>query len=124
MPSLSPCLINLDVKNEQRNIIRILLLPAFYAVISFFSYRFYRAYTYFEVCLTIWESVAMVSFLYLLIQYVGGTPQDQRDFLEKKGKTGLPMVGDVIDIAQHKAYRGCSSSGYASEHPSHTLCTL
>ncbi|TIA88846.1 hypothetical protein E3P99_02383 [Wallemia hederae] len=80
-----------NVKNEQRNIIRILLLPTFYAVISFFSYRFYRAYTYFEVCLTIWESIAMVSFLYLLIQYVGGTPQDQRDFLEKKGKTGLPM---------------------------------
>lgn len=90
--SLSICLINSDVKNEQRNIVRILLLPAVYAIISFCSYRYYRAYTYFEVCLTIWESIAMVSFLYLLIQYVGSTPEGQRDFLEKKGKTALPMV--------------------------------
>lgn len=81
-----------NVKNEQRNIIRILLLPAFYAIISFCSYRYFRSSIYFTVCLNIWESISMVSFLYLLIQYIGNTPQDQRDFLEQKGKSALPMV--------------------------------
>ncbi|TIA88415.1 hypothetical protein E3P81_03487 [Wallemia ichthyophaga] len=42
-------------------------------------------------CLNIWESISMVSFLYLLIQYIGNTTQDQRDFLEQKGKSALPM---------------------------------
>ncbi|KAA1088209.1 hypothetical protein PGTUg99_026076 [Puccinia graminis f. sp. tritici] len=35
--------------SEQRQIIRIILMPPVYAVISFFSYRFFRAFTYYQL---------------------------------------------------------------------------
>jgi hypothetical protein len=35
--------------------IRILLMPPVYAVISFFSYRYFRSYTYYELAETAYE---------------------------------------------------------------------
>lgn len=37
------------VPGEQRQILRILYMPPVYAVISFFSYRFFRDYTYYDL---------------------------------------------------------------------------
>ncbi|KAL1940982.1 hypothetical protein VTO73DRAFT_7618 [Trametes versicolor] len=36
-------------RGEQRQIIRILYMPAVYAIISFFSYRYFRSYTYYDL---------------------------------------------------------------------------
>ncbi|GAA5966586.1 hypothetical protein JCM3765_005665, partial [Sporobolomyces pararoseus] len=43
---------NYYVPKQQRQIIRILWMPAVYGVVSFFSYRFFRAYTYYSVAVT------------------------------------------------------------------------
>ncbi|KAK7679017.1 hypothetical protein QCA50_017961 [Cerrena zonata] len=43
-------------KAEQRQILRILYMPPVYAVISFFSYRYFRSYTYYDLIETIYEA--------------------------------------------------------------------
>ena len=58
---------------QQRQIIRILLLPPVFATISFFSYRYFRDYTYYRLAETVYEALAVSAFLMLLIQYVGGS---------------------------------------------------
>ncbi|KAG2062925.1 DUF300-domain-containing protein, partial [Suillus decipiens] len=40
---------NYTKPNEQRQILRILYMPPVYAVISFFSYRYFRSYTYYSL---------------------------------------------------------------------------
>ena len=42
-------LTSMFVDRSCRNSIRILYMPAIYAIISFFSYRFFRSYTYYEL---------------------------------------------------------------------------
>ena len=54
---------------QQRQIIRILLLPPVFAIISFFSYRYFRDYTYYRLAETVYEALAVSAFLMLLIQY-------------------------------------------------------
>lgn len=56
---------------EQRQIIRVLLLPPVYAIVSFLSYRFYRSYTYYEVSETVYEALAIAAFLMLMLQVSG-----------------------------------------------------
>ncbi|THH00561.1 hypothetical protein EW026_g1986 [Hermanssonia centrifuga] len=43
---------------EQRQILRILYMPPVYAIISFFSYRFFRSYTYYDLIETAYENLA------------------------------------------------------------------
>jgi len=48
---------------EQRQIIRILYMPPVYAVISFFSYRFFRSYTYYSLIEVAYEAITISAFL-------------------------------------------------------------
>ncbi|TBU25288.1 organic solute transporter Ostalpha-domain-containing protein [Dichomitus squalens] len=67
--------------------IRILYMPAVYALISFFSYRFFRSYTYYDLieCGT--------AFLLLLIEYVAATAvgHDVDNAILRKDKSSLPI---------------------------------
>lgn len=77
--------------NEQRQIIRIILMPPVYAVISFFGYRFFRAYTYYSLVETVYEAFAIGAFLFLLVQYIGNTPISQRIVLANAPKRSVPF---------------------------------
>ncbi|POW07888.1 hypothetical protein PSTT_07923 [Puccinia striiformis] len=98
---------------EQRQIIRIILMPPVYgkitllpahalmtkeayitrstAVISFFSYRFFRAFTYYHLVETVYEAFAIGAFLFLLVQYIGNAPASQRVILSNAPKASVPF---------------------------------
>ncbi|KNZ55404.1 uncharacterized protein VP01_2692g2 [Puccinia sorghi] len=106
---------------EQRQIIRIILMPPVYAVISFFSYRFFRAFTYYHLVETVsetrlrtkketrptcspigfvvyhqtnkqvYEAFAISAFLFLLVQYIGNAPASQRTILANAPKRSVPF---------------------------------
>ncbi|KZP10495.1 DUF300-domain-containing protein [Athelia psychrophila] len=76
---------------EQRQIIRILLLPPVYATISFFSYRFFRDYTYYFLAESIYEALAVAAFLMLLINYVGESTEERKAILAEKEKKKIPF---------------------------------
>ncbi|KAI0367134.1 DUF300-domain-containing protein [Pilatotrama ljubarskyi] len=94
-------------RGEQRQILRILYMPAVYAIISFFSYRFFRSYTYYDLIETAYEvsngfildtsasrgtflvsmtevvkpaqpSVTLSAFLLLLIEFVAATTAEHK----------------------------------------------
>ncbi|KAF8311482.1 DUF300-domain-containing protein [Clavulina sp. PMI_390] len=48
-------------------------MPPVYAIISFFSYRYFRSYTYYSLIEVVYESITLSAFLLLLIQYVAST---------------------------------------------------
>jgi len=69
---------------EQRQIVRILLMPPVYATISFFSYRYFRSYTYYSLAEAVYEALAVAAFMMLLIQFVGSSTKEQKDILASK----------------------------------------
>ncbi|KAI0750457.1 organic solute transporter Ostalpha-domain-containing protein [Fomes fomentarius] len=98
---------------EQRQIIRILYMPAVYAIISFFSYRFFRSYTYYELIETAMEhpslfehSVTLSAFLLLLIEYVAATAvgHDVDNAILRKEKSSLPIPFCCWRYRPTKAY--------------------
>lgn len=84
---------NYRVPGEQRQILRILYLPMVYGVISFLSYRFFSAYTYYSFIQAAYESVTLSAFLLLLIQYVAATSTEYsaEAALSKKDKRKMPL---------------------------------
>ncbi|KAG1828261.1 DUF300-domain-containing protein [Suillus variegatus] len=79
--------------NEQRQILRILYMPPVYAVISFFSYRYFRSYTYYSLIEVSYEAVTLSAFLLLLIEFVAATATDgdATKAIERKDKRPLPI---------------------------------
>lgn len=77
---------------EQRQIIRVLYMPPVYAIISFFSYRFFRSYTYYSLIEIVYEAITISAFLLLLIEYVASTSvgHSTEGALARKGKRPLP----------------------------------
>ncbi|KAI0294073.1 organic solute transporter Ostalpha-domain-containing protein [Multifurca ochricompacta] len=102
---------NYTNRAEQRQILRILYMPPVYAVISFFSYRFFRSYTYYSLI----ETGAL-----LLIEYVASTAagHSTEGALARKDKQSLPLpVSARLDagiICQH--YNVLCASGSYSVH--------
>lgn len=84
---------NYRVREQQRQIIRILYMPPVYAVISFFSYRFFREYTYYELVEVVYEAITLSAFMLLLIQYVAesGAGGSAEAALARKDKQPLPL---------------------------------
>lgn len=84
---------NYRVPAEQRQILRILYLPMVYGIISFLSYRFFRAYTYYSLVEIAYEALTISAFLLLLIQYVAATAADStaEGALARKDKSKLPL---------------------------------
>ncbi|KZS95080.1 DUF300-domain-containing protein [Sistotremastrum niveocremeum HHB9708] len=84
---------NYHVPLEQRQILRILQMPPIYATISFFSYRYFRSYTYFDIVQVIYESFTVCAFFLLILQYVARTAGDNHaeNALRRKDKRRLPF---------------------------------
>ncbi|PCH39036.1 DUF300-domain-containing protein [Wolfiporia cocos MD-104 SS10] len=91
---------------EQRQILRVLYMPAVYAVISFFSYRFFRSYTYYSFIESAYESVTLSAFLLLLIEYVAATAAGHNvdNAIARKDKTKLPLPFCCLRYRPTKAY--------------------
>ncbi|KAI0280625.1 DUF300-domain-containing protein [Russula aff. rugulosa BPL654] len=78
---------------EQRQIIRVLYMPPVYAIISFFSYRFFRSYTYYSLIRIVYEAITLSAFLLLLVEYVSSTSigHSTEGALARKDKRPLPI---------------------------------
>jgi len=78
---------------QQRQILRILYMPPIYAIISFFSYRYFRSYTYYSFIEAAYEAVTLSAFLLLLIDFVASTAtgHSAKKALERKDKKSLPI---------------------------------
>ncbi|GAA5884830.1 hypothetical protein JCM16303_007291 [Sporobolomyces ruberrimus] len=95
---------NYYVPKQQRQIIRILWMPAVYGVVSFFSYRFFRAYTYYSVAVVAYEALVLAAFLMLLLQYVGDSSSEQKELLRQKEKSKIPIPFCCIRFRPSKPY--------------------
>ncbi|EDR03464.1 uncharacterized protein LACBIDRAFT_295223 [Laccaria bicolor S238N-H82] len=84
---------NYTNRSQQRQIIRILYMPPVYAIISFFSYRFFRDYTYYSLIEVVYEAVTISAFLLLLIDYVASTAtgHSAEKAIARKDKRPLPF---------------------------------
>ncbi|KAG7439476.1 DUF300-domain-containing protein [Guyanagaster necrorhizus] len=82
-----------SMPNEQRQILRIIYMPAVYAIISFFSYRFFRSYTYYSLIEVAYEAVTLSAFILLLIEYVAATASahSAENAIARKDKSKLPI---------------------------------
>ncbi|KZT66067.1 DUF300-domain-containing protein [Daedalea quercina L-15889] len=91
---------------EQRQIIRVLYMPAVYAIISFFSYRYFRSYTYYSLIECVYESVTLSAFLLLLIEFVAATAtgHDVDNAIARKDKNKLPFPFCCWRYRPTKAY--------------------
>jgi len=78
---------------EQRQIIRILYLPPVFGIISFFSYRYFRDYYYYELVQIIYEAVTIAAFMLLIIEFVATTASDNKaeNAIARKDKKKLPI---------------------------------
>ncbi|POV96850.1 hypothetical protein PSHT_14918 [Puccinia striiformis] len=74
---------------EQRQIVRILLMPVIYSISSFFAYRYYRHYVYFAIIRDTYEAFVLASFLILCLLYVGRSPLEQKEVMKQKEKSSL-----------------------------------
>ncbi|KAI9227241.1 MAG: organic solute transporter Ostalpha-domain-containing protein, partial [Piptocephalis tieghemiana] len=80
--------------NQQRYIIRIILMVPIYAIISWLSYYFYTYSVYFALIRDSYEALVLASFLILLLQYLGKSPIAQRRALsahKDKVKIAFPF---------------------------------
>ncbi|KAH9850854.1 DUF300-domain-containing protein [Lenzites betulinus] len=93
-------------RGEQRQIIRILYMPMVYAIISFFSYRFFRSYTYYDLIETAYESVTLSAFLLLLIEFVAATAVEHNvdNAISRKDKEAMPLPFCCWRYRPTKAY--------------------
>ncbi|ETW76861.1 hypothetical protein HETIRDRAFT_442143 [Heterobasidion irregulare TC 32-1] len=91
---------------EQRQIIRILYMPPVYAIISFFSYRYFRDYTYYSLIEVVYEAVTISAFLLLLIEYVASTAvgHSAENAIARKDKSPLPLPFCCWRYRPTKAY--------------------
>lgn len=64
--------------NQQRYIIRIILMVPIYAIISWLSYYFYTEAVYYQLIRNCYEAFVIASFFALLLQYLGDTIEEQR----------------------------------------------
>jgi hypothetical protein len=102
--TISGHLLHYNKPLEQRQVIRVLLFPVVYAIISFFSYRFFRAYTYYELIEAGYESFAIAAFLMLMLQFIGKSVQDQVSVFARKDKKPLPIPFCCWRYRPSKAY--------------------
>ncbi|KAF8993912.1 DUF300-domain-containing protein [Cyathus striatus] len=97
---------NYNNPSQQRQILRILYMPAVYAIISFFSYRFFRNYTYYSLIEVSYEAVTLSAFLLLIIEYVAmtGEGHSAEKAIERKDKRPLPIPFCCWRYRPTKAY--------------------
>ncbi|KAF8232721.1 DUF300-domain-containing protein [Tricholoma matsutake] len=98
--------LNYRVPAEQRQIIRILYMPPVVATISFFSYRFFRQYTYYSVSEVVYEATVVAAFMMLLIESFASTAHASTsgEALLRKDKCSLPFPFCCWRYRPTKAY--------------------
>ncbi|WWC68309.1 uncharacterized protein I206_102233 [Kwoniella pini CBS 10737] len=76
----------------QKQVMRVLLMPAVYSIVSFFSYRYYREYEYYVLAETAYEAITLSAFLMLLMELVSMNTTDQqiKTALAEKDKKKFP----------------------------------
>ncbi|KAF2277052.1 DUF300-domain-containing protein [Westerdykella ornata] len=80
-------------RQEQKCIIRILLMVPIYAVVSFLSYLAYHGAVYFELARDCYEPVTIASFFSLLCHYVAPTLHEQKDYFRNiEPKNWIPPL--------------------------------
>ncbi|EPS95737.1 hypothetical protein FOMPIDRAFT_1025649 [Fomitopsis schrenkii] len=91
---------------EQRQIICVLYMPAVYAVISFFSYRFFHSYTYYSLIESVYESITLSAFLLLLIEFVAATAAGHNvdNAIMRKDKSKMPFPFCFLRFRPTKPY--------------------
>lgn len=89
---------------QQRQIIRILFFPPVFAIVSFFSYRFFRSYNYYELVEVIYEAIAIAAFLILMLAYIGDDDVSQMRLFATKDKRKMPMPFCCWRYRPSKAY--------------------
>ncbi|ODN83994.1 hypothetical protein L202_00029 [Cryptococcus amylolentus CBS 6039] len=77
----------------QRQVMRVLLMPAVYSIVSFFSYRYYTEYEYYILAETAYEAVTLSAFLMLLMELVSMGTVDLHigSVLKEKDKKKFPF---------------------------------
>jgi len=70
-------------KNQQRHIIRIILIIPIYSVTSWLSYFYYRNGVYYELFRDMYEAFVIASFFILMLQYLGDSAASQRDVMNR-----------------------------------------
>ncbi|KAI3649462.1 hypothetical protein MP228_005094 [Amoeboaphelidium protococcarum] len=76
---------------QQRHIIRILLMVPVYSVCSFLSLRYYHNAVYFDAVRSCYEAVVIYSFYALLLNYLGPDHASQKAALQKKPDGRYPF---------------------------------
>ncbi|KAI0933206.1 hypothetical protein AcV7_004742 [Taiwanofungus camphoratus] len=89
---------------EQRQILRVLYMPAVYGIISFFSYRYFRSYTYYSLIESAYEAVTLSAFLLLLIEFVAASDHKVDNAIARKDKKKLPLPFCYWRYRPTKAY--------------------
>lgn len=107
-PSADKIFITVSSRVEQRQIIRILWMPLVFSVMGFFSYRYYRTYTYYELVIIVYEAFVLMAFLALLLAYIGSSDEEQMAVMRSKDKRPLPWPFGV-GAARVVCRRGRSS---------------
>ncbi|KAJ9474238.1 putative Transmembrane protein 184-like protein (putative) [Pseudozyma hubeiensis] len=62
---------------QQRHIVRLLIMVPIYAIVSFMSYLFYEQALYYQTIRDCYEAVLVTSFFYLILAYTGDTRAEQ-----------------------------------------------
>ncbi len=62
---------------QQRHIVRLLIMVPIYAIVSFMSYLFYEQALYYQTIRDCYEAVLVTSFFYLIVAYTGDTRAEQ-----------------------------------------------
>ncbi|KAI9232536.1 MAG: organic solute transporter Ostalpha-domain-containing protein [Podila humilis] len=73
--------------NQQRYIVRMLLMVPIYAITSWFSFVYVREAVYYDSIRTLYEAFVIASFLILMLQYLGDSLEDQKRILRQHKKT-------------------------------------
>jgi hypothetical protein len=84
---------------EQRQILRIVNLPAAYAIFNFLALCFYPDYQYIEPISGVYESISVVGLFFLLLEYACPDGQDRETFfdqLQARDKKGNPIPGGSL----------------------------
>ncbi|KAJ1920141.1 hypothetical protein H4219_001514 [Mycoemilia scoparia] len=83
---------NYRVPNEQRYIIRIILLIPIYGIVSWLGYRFYRESPYIEAVRDLYEAFVISFFMLLLLHYIGSEHDERIEALRTGGSGNNPAV--------------------------------
>ncbi|KAK6503193.1 hypothetical protein TWF481_008223 [Arthrobotrys musiformis] len=86
--------LNYTRPDEQRHVIRIVLMLPVYSVITTFSYAYYWWAIYFEVIRDCYEAFALASFFFLMTYLIAPTLHEQKKFFKRWEPKPWPWPAD------------------------------